>query len=308
MLPIACLPITEHQIVKAKRAGITSLVLATSYLSEVFIPYFGDGSKWGMQIQYAVEVEPLGTGGGIKNAASLLNTNESIVILNGDVLSSHDLASQIIFHEERDADVTLHLTNVADARAFGCVPVDSQGRVEAFLEKMENPVASTINAGCYIFHPRVISTIESGRSVSVEREVFPQLVESGRPVYGYLDDSYWLDLGTPVALLKGSSDVVRGIANSDALSDAGVRHTSKDFALMSGGKIHSTAHVINGSSIGHNSKVGATAMVAGSILCSDVEIEEGAKVVNSFVEKGEIVKAGMDISDSYVGPEGIQKL
>ena len=177
MLTVAGVPVTEHQLAMAKAAGITEIVLATSYLSNVFIPYFGDGSKWGMTIKYAVEKEPLGTGGAIRNAAKLLNTNESVVILNGDVLSSHNLSEQIRQHEAHDADVTLHLTQVADARAFGCVPTDSDGRVTAFLEKMETPVTNQINAGCYVFNPRVISTIPLDTVVSVERETFPELVD-----------------------------------------------------------------------------------------------------------------------------------
>ena len=165
MLTVAGIPVTEHQLMMAKAAGITQIVLATSYLSEVFTPYFGDGSKWGMSIKYAVEKEPLGTGGAIANAAQVLDTQESIVILNGDVLSSHDLTKQIRQHEAHDADVT----QVEDARAFGCVPTDTQGRVTAFLEKMENPVTNQINAGCYVFHPRVLATIPLGTVVSVER-------------------------------------------------------------------------------------------------------------------------------------------
>ena len=157
MLPIAGLPITEHQLMKAKRANISSIVLATSYMSEVFLPYFGDGSKWGIRLQYAVESTPLGTGGAIRNAAQLLTANQSIVVMNGDVLSSHDLSNQISLHESRDADVTLHLTRVADARAFGCVPTDEHDRVIAFLEKMENPITNNINAGCYIFNPRLLA-------------------------------------------------------------------------------------------------------------------------------------------------------
>ena len=154
MLTVAGVPVTEHQLAMAKAAGITEIVLATSYLSEVFIPYFGDGSKWGMKIKYAVEEQPLGTGGAIRNAAKLLDTTESVVILNGDVLSSHNLSEQIRQHEANDADVTLHLTEVEDARAFGCVPTDSDGRVSAFLEKMENPITNQINAGLYLWCTR----------------------------------------------------------------------------------------------------------------------------------------------------------
>ena len=98
MLPIAGLPVTEHQILAAKAAGIHTIVLATSYLAEVFTPYFGDGSKWGVKILYAVEKEPLGTGGAIRNAAQLLKGDEPIVIFNGDVLSKHSISKQLAFH------------------------------------------------------------------------------------------------------------------------------------------------------------------------------------------------------------------
>ena len=121
MLPIATLPVTEHQLAIAKRAGINTIVLATAYLSEVFIPYFGDGSKWGMQIKYAVENEPLGTGGAIRNAAQLLSGDEDVVVFNGDVLTNHDLIKQLNSHIDNKAALTLHLTPVEDARAYGCV-------------------------------------------------------------------------------------------------------------------------------------------------------------------------------------------
>ena len=177
MLPVAGLPVTEHQILAAKAAGIHTLVLATSYLSEIFTPYFGDGAAWGMKILYAVEKEPLGTGGAIRNAAALLDLDhlgdEPIVVFNGDVLSRHSIADQISFHQSKGADVTLHLIDVEDARAFGCVPTDEDGRVSAFLEKMDNPVTNSINAGCYIFSPSVITMIPLDTVVSIERETFP---------------------------------------------------------------------------------------------------------------------------------------
>ena len=100
MLPVAGLPVTEHQVLAAKKAGIHTLVFATSYLSEVFTPYFGDGSQWGIKIIYAVEDEPLGTGGAIRNAAELLGRAEPIVIFNGDVLSRHSISNQIAFHQK----------------------------------------------------------------------------------------------------------------------------------------------------------------------------------------------------------------
>ncbi|MSZ91828.1 MAG: NTP transferase domain-containing protein, partial [Actinobacteria bacterium] len=121
MLEVAGVPFTEHQIRKAAQAGISEIVLATSYKAELFEPYFGNGERFGIKIKYAVETSALGTAGGIRNAAKLLDPCDLVVIFNGDVLSAHDLKKQIQFHQEHQADVSLYLTEVDDARAYGCV-------------------------------------------------------------------------------------------------------------------------------------------------------------------------------------------
>lgn len=285
MLTVAGIPVTEHQLNMAKAAGITRIVLATSYLAELFTPYFGDGSKWGMQIQYAVEKSPLGTGGAIRNASQLIDSSESIVILNGDVLSSHNLAEQIRQHEEHDADVTLHLTKVEDARAYGCVPTDPDGRVSAFLEKMENPVTNQINAGCYVFNPRVLDSIPLDTVVSVERETFPALVANGAAIYGYLESSYWVDIGTPHALMNASAEIV----NRDG-----------DFLVMPGSKVDPTARLTGGTSIAGNCQISAGAMIESSIIESDCFIGSNAQISDSYVSKGTKVKDGAKISSSFV--------
>ena len=285
MLTVAGIPVTEHQLMMAKAAGIKEIVLATSYLSDVFTPYFGDGSRWGMSIKYAVEKEPLGTGGAIRNAAQLLESQESVVVLNGDVLSSHDLAEQIRQHEAHDADVTLHLTEVDDARAFGCVPTDAQGRVTAFLEKMDNPVTNQINAGCYVFNPRVIASIPLDTVVSVERETFPKLVSSGAKIYGYLENTYWLDIGTPKALLKASTDIVLRTGTG---------------LVMPGATVDPTAEITGGSCIGRGSTVAAGAQIDGSIIEAGAVIGAQASITNSFVAAGATVDKGAKIGSSFV--------
>lgn len=285
MLTVAGIPVTEHQLNMAKAAGITRIVLATSYLAELFTPYFGDGSKWGMQIQYAVEKSPLGTGGAIRNASQLIDSSESIVILNGDVLSSHNLAEQIRQHEEHDADVTLHLTKVEDARAYGCVPTDPDGRVSAFLEKMENPVTNQINAGCYVFNPRVLDSIPLDTVVSVERETFPALVANGAAIYGYLESSYWVDIGTPHALMNASAEIVNREGN---------------FLVMPGSTVDSTARLTGGTSIAVNCQISAGAMIESSIIESDCFIGSNAQISGSYVSKGTKVKDGAKISSSFV--------
>src|SRR5580693_1405698 len=153
LLPTAGVPFLRHQFARAAAAGVTHVVLATSYRAEMFRAAFGDGSSLGLSIDYVYEEVPLGTGGGIRNAASLLRAgpDDPVVILNGDVLSGHDLGAQLELHVKQDAAVTLHLVEVPDPARFGCVPTDSSGRVTAFLEKTPHPVTNRINAGCYVF-------------------------------------------------------------------------------------------------------------------------------------------------------------
>ena len=286
MLPVACKPVTEHQILAAQRAGITTLVLATSYLSEVFIPYFGDGSKWGIDLRYAVEKEPLGTGGAIANAAAHLDKgapDEAVVIFNGDVLSQHNLAAQIEFHKKAHADVTLHLIQVEDARAFGCVPTTAEGQVEAFLEKMENPVTNWINAGCYVFNREVIDSIPRDTVVSVERETFPALISDKRRVFGYKEAAYWLDIGNPSALFKGSRDLV-----------------ATDFLISPSAEVDSTAVLTGGTSIGAGAQIGAGAVLDNCIVSAHAIVKPGAHLTRTFLASAAVVEESAIYSDRYI--------
>ena len=300
MLTVAGLPVTEHQLAMARNAGITTVVLATSYLSELFIPYFGDGSKWGMKLLYAVEKEPLGTGGAIANAAQMLDTDETIVVFNGDVLSSHNLKEQIRQHESRGADVTLHLTVVDDARAYGCVPTDSDGRVTAFLEKMDKPITNTINAGCYVFTSQIVKSIPLNKTISVERETFPNLVANHAKVFGFIDGSYWLDIGTPKALLRASVDLVSGVADASALLMADVALHSSQALIMGSANVDASAIIDRGSCIGAHASVGAGAHISGSIIDSGARVESGAIIIDSFVASGATVAMNREISASFL--------
>jgi mannose-1-phosphate guanylyltransferase len=181
MLPVAGAPVTEHQIARAREAGVTRVILGTSYRAEVFREHFGDGEHLGVELVYATEDEPLGTGGAIRNVSSLLTSgpDDPVLVFNGDVLTGVDLRYLISSHSQRNADVTLYLTRVDDPRAYGLVPTTADSRVTAFLEKPQTPeeiVTDQINAGCYVFRRSLIDEIPDGRPVSVERETFPALL------------------------------------------------------------------------------------------------------------------------------------
>ena len=296
MLQVAGVPFTEHQIRKAAQAGISEIVLATSYKAELFEPYFGDGAKFGIKIKYAVEETALGTGGGIRNAAALLDDCDQVVIFNGDVLSGHDLAAQIQFHINNKADVTLYLTKFEDARAYGCVELLADNQVKSFLEKMENPVSNLINAGCYIFNRKVIDQIPANQVVSVERDTFPSFLSSGVKVYGYLDNSYWLDIGNPQALVKASADLITG-----AITSVATPKHSGDHLIAAGAQVSSTSIVNLGTVIEAEVVVEGNCQISGSIIGRGAKIGANCKVINSIIAPDTQIEAGMIVISNYLG-------
>jgi mannose-1-phosphate guanylyltransferase len=296
MLPVGGVPFTEHQIVKAREAGISEIVLATSYLAEIFQPYFGDGSKFGIEIKYAVEEVALGTGGAIHNAAKLLAPADQVVIFNGDVLSAHDLSAQIKFHEEKQADVTLYLTEVSDARAYGSVELLPGDRVKSFFEKMENPPSNLINAGCYIFNRTVIDSIPDGKVVSIERESFPQFLAADKKVFGFVDRSYWLDIGTPAALITGSKDLITG----KVFSAATPAH-SGDSIISEGAQIAAGAKINLGSNIQPQVVVESNCEISASIIGEGATIGANSKIIDSFIAPKTKIPAGTVAINNYLG-------
>ncbi|MGP4002112.1 sugar phosphate nucleotidyltransferase [Streptomyces sp. 8N706] len=284
MVPAAGVPFLTHQLARARAAGVEHVVLATSYLAEVFEPYFGDGSSLGLHLEYVTEHEPLGTGGAIRNVASRLRSgpDEPVLIFNGDILTGLDIRALVDTHRTSGADVSLHLTRVEDPRAFGLVPTDAAGRVTAFLEKPQTPeeiVTDQINAGAYVFNRSVIDSIPAGRPVSVERETFPGLLASGAHLQGMVDSTYWLDLGTPQAFVRGSADLVLGRAPSPA-----VPGRCGDRLVLEGAEVAPDAKLTGGTVVGPGARVG-----------------EGARIDGSTVLEGAVVEAGAHVQDSLIG-------
>lgn len=298
LLPVAGLPFLTHQLAALRQAGVDHVVLATSYRAEIFEETFGDGSPVGLRITYLHEDVPLGTGGAIRNAAGGLfsEPDDPVVILNGDVLSGHDLAGQVDFHRSADADVTLHLVQVADARAYGCVPTDDEGRVNAFLEKMDNPVSSWINAGAYVFRRSVIDAIPAGEVVSVERDTFPALLASGRDVRAWKETAYWCDVGTPEALVRCSADVVLGVAPSAALM-----HPHGQAWFGDADRPPANVQVFGGSSIAAGVSVGPGAVIEASIVMAGAVIGAGATVTRSAIGSEAEVGDGAVVIDCVLG-------
>jgi NDP-sugar pyrophosphorylase family protein len=204
MLPLGYKPFLEHTINYFKGQGIYNFILTISYLGEQIIKYFEDGSRLGVKIEYSIEKEALGTGGAIKNAEKKINS--TFATINGDVLFGNFQFRDILkFHKEKRAIVTIALAKVDDARRFGLVERDEVGKVINFIEKPKYSVSGWVNAGLYVLEPKIFEYIKPRKFVSLEKDVFPVLVEEGK-MYAFPHFGYWIDIGVPSDYEKACKD------------------------------------------------------------------------------------------------------
>lgn len=295
MLPVAGVPFLQHLLGRIKAAGITHVVLGTSFKAEVFEQTFGTGADMGLEIEYVVESTPLGTGGGIRNVYEKLR-EDTVVVFNGDVLSGTDINEILATHQQKRADVTLQLVTVQDPRAFGCVPTDSDGRVTAFLEKTMDPPTNQINAGCYVFNRQVIAQIPAGKIVSVERDVFPQLLAQGSRIYGHVDHSYWRDMGTLDDFVRGSADIVRGIAPSPLMTGKTGESRVDSSACVKDGVL-----LLGGTVVGRGTEIGAGCRIDGTAIFDGVTIAPGTTIEDSIIGSGVRIGANTRIRHCIIG-------
>jgi mannose-1-phosphate guanylyltransferase len=301
LLPVGGVPFLQHQLAKLAAAGVDRVILATSYHASDFEPVFGDGSALGLELDYVTEAEPLGTGGGLRNAAVALRgtPDDPVFVLNGDQLSGHDLTAQVAHADATGSDVSLHLVEVPDPSAFGCVPTDADDRVVAFLEKSPDPISKQINAGCYVFRRRVVDLIPPGEVVSLEHDTFPTLLRQGATVVGYRESAYWRDVGTPLALVEASCDLVRGIASSPAYPYPPAER------LIDDSEVARPDLVTGGSVIGPGADVGREAVVTASVVMAGAQVADGARIVSSVVGPGARVGPGSRLRRVALGDAAV---
>jgi mannose-1-phosphate guanylyltransferase len=279
MVPIMNKPLLARSMENLRKCGIDEIVISTGYKSQTIEKYFGDGSKFGLNIEYVIESTPLGTGGAIKNTGHLYD--DTFLVFNADILCNMDFTELIKFHKSKSAAVTIAVTRVSNPSAYGVIEYDKCGYALSFTEKptAEEIRSDYINAGVYVLEPAVLREIPDGRPVSVEREIFPALLRKGHKVAVYNGCSYWMDIGTPEKYLQAHEDIMAGDCRL-----SGVRFNSRGIYQGCRSAIDVTA-VINGPVyIGNNVKIGACATVGpNTVIGNDVQIHAGGSVSNSIL-------------------------
>jgi NDP-sugar pyrophosphorylase family protein len=298
LIPLLNRPALVYQLELIKRSRIKEVIFCTGYLSDSFRDYFSGGKNFGIKIRHMYEKTPLGTGGAIKNVQKLID--EPTVIFNGDILTDIDLDAMIDFHQRKKAFVTISLVRVKDPTVYGLVEMDKTDRVERFLEKpsWDEVTCNTINAGTYIFEPEVLDYIPEGVNHSVERGLFPLLLEKNKRVYGFVSKDYWLDIGTVDKYLQAHHDILRGELKHTLYAKPGGR---KIFAGR-GVKINPLASVSGRVVLGDDTKVEEFAALSGLVSVGrNCVIRKGAQVVDSVILDNTVIGEGVRMERAVIG-------
>jgi mannose-1-phosphate guanylyltransferase/phosphomannomutase len=298
MIPIVNVPCMEHIINLLKRHGFEEVLATLEFMSETIEEYFGDGSEWGVKMEYSVEEEPLGTAGSVKFIEDRLT--ERFIVVSGDAVTDADLEKAVAFHEERGAEATLILKKVEDPSEFGIVVVEEDGRVSDFLEKPdeEEVFSHTANTGIYVLERSVLQDVPDDQEYDFSEELFPKLLEEGRPMYGYVMEGYWEDIGNIEQYMNAQKDVLDGKVQ-------GIRPPGEE--------LRQGVYVGQGTQVNEDQLEGPVVLGDDvrlapdvhigpySVLASNISVEAGASVVRSIVAEGSSIGEEAELDGALIG-------
>ena len=307
ILTVGNKPMLENVVEKLSQHGITEVILSMGFKPDVFVDTYPEEMCAGLPIKYVVESTPLDTAGAIRFSAIQSGIENTFLVCNGDVITEIDLSKLIDFHEKVGAEATISLTPTDNPSQYGIVPTDDNGQVTGFIEKPSGPDFETnfINAGYYVMEPSVLERIAKGRPVSVETEVFPEMVED-KKLFAVPSDSYWIDAGTPKTFLKANLDLINGQRGTSingvhvkaSVSPSAVIESSmigsgveiregahiKNTVLMRGVEVGENAR-IEGSIVGERAKIGESCQIFGLTIINHEEIVENGSQINSAIQQ-----------------------
>ena len=299
LLPVVNQPIMEHVLRLLKRHGFSETVVTVQFLASLVRNYFGDGEEVGMSLQYATEEIPLGTAGSVKNAEDALR-DEPFLVISGDALTDIDLSAMVRFHRENGALVTVGLTRVPNPLEFGIVIVDDDGRIQRFLEKPTwgQVFSDTVNTGIYVMEPEVLAEVPAGELVDWSGDIFPRLLKQGAPLFGWIADGYWEDVGTHESYLKAQADVLSGRVEAEI---AGFE-MSPGVWVADGAEVDPDAILTGPLCIGEYAKIEAGAQLREfTVIGNNVVVKEGAFLHRAVVHNNVYVGQGATLRGCVIG-------
>jgi mannose-1-phosphate guanylyltransferase/phosphomannomutase len=298
MVPVVGKPCMEHILELLREHGLNEVIVTVAFLPQAIRSYFGEGETLGMQIGYSVEEEPLGTAGSVRLAEKLLD--ETFLVISGDALCDVDLSALVAFHKEKGAAVTIGLKSVDNPLEFGIVVTDEEGRIERFLEKPSwgQVFSDTINTGIYVMEPEVLKHVPAGRPYDFSKELFPYLLEMGRPLYGHVMDGYWQDIGNLDQFRQANFDALE---EKVRLNIPGIRIRGNVW-LGEGVEIADLEQVEGPAYIGNYCRVALGATVGPhSVLSNSVTLRERTRVTRSVIDASTHVGRNSLIEGAILG-------
>ena len=288
LVPILNKPIAQHIIEHLKRAGITDIVVTLYYLAEEIQNYFGDGSDLGVNLIYSIEDTPLGTAGSVKKAEAFLN-DDTFVIVSGDALTDLNIEKAVSYHRQKKSEATLILQSVPNPLEFGVVMTHSDGRIQRFLEKPSwgEVFSDTVNTGMYVLEPSVFNLMEQGKSYDWSQDIFPQLLEAQRPLYGYTMEEYWTDVGSHDQYRQAQYEMLNGLTQ---LPIEGDRRDGNVY-IGTGTEIEPGAMLKGPCFVGTNCRIKAGVVIEPDTVIGD----------NAILEEGACIEKAILWDSAYVG-------
>ncbi|MEA5573600.1 mannose-1-phosphate guanyltransferase [Calothrix sp. UHCC 0171] len=287
MVPILNRPIAEHIINLLKRHHIYEVIATLHYLPDAMRDYFQDGSDFGIQMTYAVEEDqPLGTAGCVKNIAELLD--ETFLVISGDSITDFDLTAAIEFHKQHKSKATLILTRVPNPIEFGVVITDKNGKINRFLEKPSTSeiFSDTVNTGTYILEPEVLEYLPANTECDFSKDLFPLLLAKDEPMYGYIAQGYWCDVGHLDAYRESQYDALE----RKVQLDVAYKEVSPGLWVGQNTYIEPSAQIEAPAVIGDNCRIGARVQIEGGTVVGDnVTIGADANLKRPIVWNGAII-------------------
>jgi mannose-1-phosphate guanylyltransferase/phosphomannomutase len=298
MVPIVGKPCMEHILELLREHGLNEVIVTVAFLPQAIRGYFGDGETLGMEVGYSVEESPLGTAGSVRLAAKQLD--ETFLVISGDALCDVDLGALIAFHKECGAAVTIGLKSVDNPLEFGIVVTDDEGKIERFLEKPSwgQVFSDTINTGIYVLEPEVLKHVPTDRPYDFSKELFPLLLEMGRPLYGFVMDGYWQDIGNLDQYRQANFDALE---RNVRLNIPGIQIRGNVW-LGEGVEIADLEQVEGPSFIGNYCRVAPGANVGShSVLSNSVTLRERTRTARSVIDASTHIGQSSLIEGAIIG-------